>query len=219
LAALEALDSGSAASGNDAFMQRLSRWFDWTDAIALSAALAAPPASPDRAAASGAPGGPAAGGVRASGHPPMLPQQREVARVRASLQRTLAQWPSDVDSAAGFGPWREEVHARQQAMEAAVATLRRRLRDALTAGSPAQARVAALDAVLEQVLVPRERELLATVPRWLERRFERARRAPSVAPAAFRRELVELLQAELEFRMQPVEGLLAALEPTFRESS
>jgi hypothetical protein len=141
-----------------------------------------------------------------------------VARVRASLVRVLDELPAAADDEDGFGPWRERVLSRQQAMEAAIGPLRRRLRDALAAGTPAQARVAALDAVLEQGIGPREHDLLATVPRWLERRFARRRGDSAGSVAGFRQELIELLQAELEFRMQPVEGLLTALQPSSHES-
>jgi len=204
---LAALDDGASRVASDAFMQRLSRWFDWTDAIALSAVLGATPAA--------APVAPAGG--TATARPGV--QEREAARLRASLRRVLAEWPEAVDVAEGFAPWRDLVHARQQAMETAIATLRRRLRSALAAGTPTQARVAALDAALEPVIGARERELLATVPRWLERSFERRRRASPPALATFRRELIDLLQAELDFRMQPVDGLLAALAPSTEESS
>jgi len=204
---LAALADGASGAASDAFMQHFSRWFDWTDAIALSAVLGASPAATSAA--------PAAGAVDVRAGAP----ERDAARVRASLRRALAEWPESVDGADGFAPWRDQVHARQQAMETAIAALRRRLRSALAAGTPAQARVAALDAVLEPVIGARERELLATVPRWLERSFERRRRATPPALASFRRELIELLQAELDFRMQPVEGLLAALAPSSEDSS
>jgi hypothetical protein len=205
---LAALENGASSAADDAFMQRLSGWFDWTDAIALSAALGTPAAGAGAAVATAAGADP-----RASAH------AREAARVRASLSRALAEAPESVDEAEGFSPWRELVLARQQAMENAIGLLRQRLRAALAAGTPAQARVAAIDAVLEQAIGRRERELLATVPRWLERSFERRRRASPPVLAAFRRELVELLQGELDFRMQPVEGLLAALAPSSPESS
>jgi hypothetical protein len=202
---LAALEPGAAPAEPDAFTPTLSRWFTWTDAIALSAALGPLPAAPAQRGAD------AAARDRALA--------REAARVRAGLHAGIAELgtgrpaqPGSGDEAEGFAPWRERVAARQQAMEAALAPLRRRARAALAAGTPAQARVAALDAVFEQALAPRERELLTTVPRWLERHFGRRPPAPT-ATAAFRRDLVELLHAELDFRMQPVEGLLAALVP------
>jgi hypothetical protein len=196
---LAALADGASGIGGDAFMPRLSRWFDWTDAIALSAALGPAPEAPLADTRAGAP-------------------EREAARVRAALAGALSERLLAVDEADAFAPWRDQILAHQQAMEAGISTLRRRLRSALAAGTPAQARLATLDAVLERVIGARERELLAIVPRWLERSFERRRRASPPALTSFRRELMELLQAELDFRMQPVEGLLAALAPSSRES-
>ena len=210
---LAALEPGAAPAAPDAFTQALSRWFTWTDAIALSSALGPAPA-PLAAQVSGAAGDKAARDRALA---------REAARARAALHGAIAELAGAVgdegtggtertgNGAEGFAPWRDRVIARQQAMEAAIAPLRRRARGQ---GRPqAQARVAALDAVFEQARAPRERELLATVPRWLERSLAR-RPASSTAAAPFRRELVALLHAELDFRMQPVEGLLAALTPT-----
>jgi hypothetical protein len=200
---LAALEPGTAPAAPDAFTRALGTWFTWTDAIALSSALAPVPALPR------APGAAAARARIPAAHD--RTPAREAARVRAAQHAAIAELAGvEADS---FAPWRERVIARQQAMEAAIVPLRRRLREALAGGTPAQARVAALDAAFEQALAPRERELLATVPRWLERSFGRRPASPPAA-ASFRRDVVELLHAELDFRMQPVAGLLAALLPS-----
>ena len=90
------------------------------------------------------------------------------------------------------------------------------------------ARLAAVDVVMEQVLAGRERSLLAAVPGLLERHFERLRPAeadpagetgadaPDAArPRAwldrFHQDIRNVLLAELDFRFQPVDGLLDAL--------
>jgi hypothetical protein len=128
-----------------------------------------------------------------------------------------------VDTAAGFAPHRQRYLAKQQAMEASIGPLRERMRAALEARSPAMARLAAVDAVMAQVLDAREHSLLATVPAVLEKHFERLRQtAPAVGepgtetqPEAwletFRKDSQDVLLAELDFRFQPVEGLLEAL--------
>ena len=88
-----------------------------------------------------------------------------------------------------------------------------------------------LDAVLEKALSGRERDLLATVPALLARRFaqlyeaHQARLAEAQTEddpgqwmqaggwlAAFCADLRTVLLAELELRLQPVAGLLAALD-------
>jgi hypothetical protein len=102
----------------------------------------------------------------------------------------------------------------------------------LAARTPAMARLAVIDAVMERALSERERNLLASVPGLLAGHFERLRAAEEqalataetaeasedaapVTPGAwldvFRKDMQSVLLAELEVRFQPVEGLLAAL--------
>lgn len=181
------------ADGTGSFADRLSHWVGWTDAIALSSALEAAPVV--------LPGRQAAGAVGAA----------EVERVRTALAAPFE--PADETD---FLPYRRRYHARQQAMDTRIGALRQRLRATLGAGSPRSARLAALDATLEQLLAGRERSLLASVPVLLEKRFEQLRRAePDAAPAAWRAafagDMHAVLRAELALRLQPVDGLLAAL--------
>ena len=78
--------------------------------------------------------------------------------------------------------------------------------------------------ILEKALEAREHSLLATVPAMLEKRFKRLRQAALPAPDApetdaapmawlpvFHQDIRDLLLAELDFRFQPVDGLLEAL--------
>lgn len=201
---------------------RLGQWLGWTDAIALSSVLAgdagAAPGAPVRSADAGAQAGQAG--------------QAEAARVRSALAaaiddpRAWAGVPAPAASAdpssLDFLPYRRHLQARQQAMETAVTALRDRLRRALAgAAHPSAARLAALDAVLERALAPRERALLAQLPALLERHFERLRRADPPEPGwleRFREDLRSVLQAELDVRLQPVEGLLKALRHPSPES-
>ncbi|MEF7612616.1 DUF3348 domain-containing protein [Aquincola sp. MAHUQ-54] len=189
------------------FAERLSQWLGWVDAIALSAALNGTPAA-------AAPEAPAAGR-----------EEADCTAVRAAMARAIVQAcaAADDDPEAGFPAYRRRYLARQQAMEAGIAPLRGRLRSALGARSPELARLAAVDAVMEQVLAVRESSLLATVPAMLAKHFERLRQAglapegggeapPDAAwPARFREDMQAVLLAELDVRFQPIEGLLAAL--------
>ncbi len=205
---LARLSGSDAREATPATADRLSQWFSWTDAIALSTALNGSPAT-----AASAPAGPASA------------QEAECARVRAALANALRApvHGEPVDTATGFAPHRQRYLAKQQAMEASIGPLRERMRAALEARSPAMARLAAVDAVMAQVLDAREHSLLATVPAVLEKHFERLRQT---APAAgepgtetqpeawletFRKDSQDVLLAELDFRFQPVEGLLEAL--------
>lgn len=227
------------------FAERLSQWLAWTDAIALSAALDGSPVSAS-----------AASGIAKTS---INADEAECARVRAALTnaivrdnassadkpRAMSQAPDRSlsthtaaeampDTTRDFTPHRRRYVARQQAMEASILPLRARLRTALGKRSPAMARLAAMDAVMEQLLAAREHHLLSTVPTLLEKQFDRLARAHeaangadaamhdrSSAPedgrewlSAFSHDMQAVLIAELDIRMQPVEGLLAALRST-----
>ena len=199
---LAALDDVHAPASNDNFADGLCRWFDWTDAISLSAALDGPAATPQA-------GLPAANSASTASNATSA-EDRDYRRVRAALAK-LAASPA-VDAADDFAPHRQRYAAWQQAMEAAIPALRRRVRATLAGASPAMARLASLDTVMDQVVGARERVLLSTVPSWLEQRFERLRRAaPEGWLATFSQDMREVLLAELDLRLQPVEGLLEAL--------
>lgn len=214
---------------------RLSQWLGWTDAIALSTALNAQP------------GAPRAGAARVFG--------REDAalcvNVRSALTKTIARacspapaadprrnarvatvptMPAETDAPIDYAGFRQDYLSIQQAMETEVGQLRGRLRALLAAQTPALARLAAVDAIMERSLGAREQRLLASIPALLGAYFERLRRADQqahdaavaagndetpVAPgawlAAFRKEMQSVLLAELDIRFQPVQGLLAAL--------
>jgi hypothetical protein len=233
---LAALNDAPAPASNDALGERLSRWFDWKHAISLSAALdGASTRTPD-----------------ASSSASRMPNadEREVARVRATLAKMAAvsagtpssgthagrtKPPAPALGAAlpapdEFSGYRQRYVAAQQSMATAIAPVRQRLRGTLTEASPALAKLAALDALMEHVVGARERELLATVPAWLERHFDRLRHAhheasadapaPHAPPAPgrpgpwldhFCQDMRGVMLAELDLRLQPVEGLLEAL--------
>ncbi|MED5619122.1 DUF3348 domain-containing protein [Ideonella sp. BN130291] len=212
----------------------LSQWLAWTDAIALSAALDGGAPAPTPAATCSF---------------SLAGAEREFARVRTTLaeaidadflpalarpQRGSAPAPAiDTTTRPGtdYAPYRQRHLARQKAIEAGIARLRGQLRGALAGGAPPLRKLAAVDAVLEQVVGAREQHLLSKLPSLLERHFERLRRAagalaaPGVsdalpapaqptAPAwldVFHKDLHQVLLAELELRLQPAEGLLDAL--------
>lgn len=195
---------------------RLSQWIDWTHAVALSTALDEPAASA---------GEPFPAGVDAD----------ECTRVRASLTGTILAdrafsvpapaTPAPAEETAGEGEFeypffRQRYLSLQQSMETKIGHLRGRLREMLSLATDDAARLAAVDAVMERALGRRERMLLSTVPALLGTHFERLRQAGQPAsaetPAAawrevFRRDMQNVLLAELDVRLQPAEGLLAAL--------
>lgn len=191
------------------FADRLGQWLGWTDAIALSGALG---------------GGAAA--KEASGPATAAVEEAQCARVRSASAAAIAE---DARAAAldptpaDFTPYRRRYIARQQAMVSSIEALRGRLRETLAARSPTMARLAEIDTVMAQVLDPQAHRLLATVPGLLEKHFRRLRKAnqpsddktdtqPDTAWLdAFCKDMHSVWLAELELRLQPVEGLLEAL--------
>jgi len=194
-------DAGLPSAG-PALSERLGQWIDWNRAVALSRALDGTPAA--TAADAGLPSGDA--------------EAAACARARATLVAAIARTDTpDMLSATDFAPFRRRCLDLQRSMLAATGQLRGRLRDALAAGGPAMARLAEVDAVMEMTLSPREQALLAGTPALLGQHFERLRQAAgddaADAPwrAAFRRDMQDVLLAELDVRFHPLEALLAAL--------
>ncbi|MFC4727658.1 DUF3348 domain-containing protein [Coralloluteibacterium thermophilus] len=198
--------------------ERLGQWIDWSRAVALSTALDGrlPPAATQV---------------------PPFDEDEDAAciRTRATLADAIATDPGFAvpppgampEAGTDFAPFRARYLAHQRAMQAATGRLRGRLRDMLGRRSPALARLAEVDAVMEQTLSPREQALLASVPALLGAHFERLRTAAGngeaasgTAPTAwldtFRLDMRGVLLAELDVRFSPIEALLAALRTADR---
>jgi hypothetical protein len=226
---LARLTDVEVAESSHSLSDRLSQWLGWTDAIGLSTALSGNPPV-------------VAPGARAFGSA----EESECARVRASLTGTIAgettlsaanrrgsprarAQAAPTEAAVDYAVFRQQYQSIQQTMETGIGNLRGRLRAMLAARTPAMARLAVVDAIMERALSPRERSLLAGIPGMLAGHFERLRlagqasladaeaagEAASVTAGAwqnvFRKDMQSVLLAELDVRFQPVEGLLAAL--------
>ncbi|WP_332671978.1 DUF3348 domain-containing protein [Aromatoleum sp.] len=229
----ELVETDGSAS-KQSFAERLGQWLDIGDALALFSALDAgsqPAEVPSKSPAAD---------IRAVRGP--------FTRVRAALVNSITgvagaegdkvrielpvPAPNEtVERAADFAPYHRYYLAHQREMAARIGPLRTEARTALGRRSANHARLAGLDAVLDKALSARERDLLATVPALLGRRFARlhdahqARFAEAQAAddpsrwmqgggwlAIFCADLRAVLLAELELRLQPVAGLLAALD-------
>lgn len=227
--------------------ERLSLWVNAFDAIRLQAAHQS-----IAAMRSAAP---------AHARKPRTPAlAQDVQRVRSVLAKAIAQEPGPVVEAAhtpadlrrlargaaktgestadgGYAPWRQRHLELQRQMDLMLPPLREHVRNALGAqASPRPRQLAALDAVMEQVLAAREQKLLPSVAERMERRFAQLLAAHRQAladsghdddPAAWRRpggwldqfarEWRQLLTAELDLRLQPVSGLVEALSKELDE--
>jgi len=133
------------------------------------------------------------------------------------------------ESAADFSPYHRYYLAHQRDMNAAITALRANARKALAGQSAAGQKLADIDAAFEKFLTLRERNLLSNIPIMLGKRFDqryaehRATLANDIAddPAtwmqpgswleAFCHDAQTALLAELELRLKPAAGLVAAL--------
>lgn len=192
--------------------ERWSPWLAWTDAITLSAVLGGGvPATP----VAGARPGQAAGARAVIGKFKQVRQGLAQAIGTDVLFTAGAPGPSGSAAAqdapvldeTGLASLQRQYQTHQRAMDERIAPLRAQVRAALTGQSGDLARLAALDAVLDEALAARQRRLLATVPGWLDKHFKRF---PAAWPAATA-QLQRALLAELDLRLQPVEGMLEAL--------
>lgn len=198
---LSRLAQSDAPPPGPALSDRLSRWTDWSRAVALSRALDGMPPAAEPA-------------------PPSAFEDTEQAACTLARAKLMQAIDADDDAGSGgdYTPFQQRYVSLQRAMLAATGRLRGRLRDALARQSTDMARLAEVDAVMERLLSPREQTLLASVPVALGQHFMRLRQAANGQALSsdawldtFRRDMRALLLAELELRFQPLEGLLAAL--------
>jgi hypothetical protein len=221
-----------APASREDFAQRLSQWLAVSDAITLRAAhQSIPPVAGGRPARSSAdtPAATPSTTTAALGE--------HVQRVRTGLVKAITASPSPstraprerypappVEAASpddGFAPFQQRYLDLQRQMALQIEALQGQVRRALTKASPRLAPLAAFDAVLEQMLGAREQKLMGTVPQVLERRFEQLRARHSPEPdtggppqawqQAFGKDMEAALLAELEVRLQPVTGMMEAL--------
>ena len=222
------------AAGSRPFpAERLGQWLDVAAAITLHAAHNAGSAS-----------SPAAQPVVEFGSGVAV--QEEFARLRTARVESITASCSpaggstrirlpmpklgvDPEAAAAYGPYRRFYLAHQAEMEPGIRALRSRLRQALAGASTRLRLLAALDEALDRILTARERQLLATLPSLLERRFQQLLAAhqralldsgqadepllwmqPGGWLAIFCEELQAMLIAELDLRLQPTLGLIEA---------
>ena len=231
--ALSDLVSTDAAPPRQSFADRLGQWLDFADAIALFSALNG---STD-----------AAGGPATAEHPALRDEFARVRGAlldsintdgvltpgKARIRLPAPAWHASTPGAADYLPYHRYYLAHQRDMGAAIAPLRASVRAGLAQRAPALRQLAALDGVLDQALAPRERSLLATVPQLLGRHFEQLHQAHRSAlptpddparwlqPGAwlhtFCQDMRVVLRAELELRLQPVAGLMDALNEATRQ--
>ena len=114
----------------------------------------------------------------------------------------------------------QRLNEQQRRMEMSVDALRGHVREKMAQTTPALAQLASLDASMAPMLAGREQRLLAQLPAFLKARFQSLRQAAAASDTpddlrwlqGFAAEFEQLLLAELDLRLQPVTGLIEALE-------
>ena len=194
------------ASGMD-FAERLGLWLNAFDAIGLQAAHQS-----IRAIRSAAPGTPLDARSRRG-----QTVDEDFQQVRSTLAHAIARDLAPLEGAAqtektSYAPYRQRHLELQRQMEQMITPLRDHVRQALLPVSAPLRQLAALDAVLEQMLATREQTLLPAVTALLERRFVQLRDANSEDwLQTFENDWRQALRAELDLRLEPVAGLIEAL--------
>lgn len=226
--ALSALVATDVADSRQSFADRLGQWLDFADAIALCSALDSP--ADTRAPAAAEPLAPGDEFARVRGALlDSINTDGLLTPGKARIRLPAPAWHADTEGAADYLPYHRYYLAHQRDMAAAITPLRASVRTELARQSAALRQLATLDGVLDQALAPRERSLLATVPQLLGRRFEQLHQThrgtlpadgaddpagwlqPGTWLTRFCHDMKAVLQAELDLRLQPVAGLLEAL--------
>jgi hypothetical protein len=138
----------------------------------------------------------------------------DLQRLRATLAHAIAQPVAAPDHGdePGYAPFQQRHLKLQRDMELAIGAQREHVRQALCGFSARLRQLATLDAALEQVLAPREQLLLPTTASLLQRRFGQLRQEQATGWLdEFTRDWRQALLAELELRLEPVTGLIDAL--------
>ena len=231
---LASLDVVPAAASTQTFAEKLSHWVAWTDAISLSGALGAA-ASAD---AEVLPIGPLA---RVDSVVAQMQRLRKELTDSVAKDTILsgANWGKSRPAAAGpgaadnkdaaefdFAAYRRSFSAHQRTMEERIAALRVAVRAVASEQSAALGQLAALDAAMDRALGAHQRRVMANLPLMLEKRSKAVQQplqskplvkgdkptsAPIKPPAGYGQTLQAVLLAEMEVRLQPVEGMIDAL--------
>nr|WP_312681858.1 DUF3348 family protein [Stenotrophomonas chelatiphaga] len=215
--AMQRLGPHSGPAESPALPAVLGSWVDWNRAVALARAL--------------------------DGSLPEQPEQpadidvdrlvEECARARSTHAEAIHALMAELQQPMSPVEFERRHAALQRAQLTTTGRLRGRLRDALARTDDHGARLAEIDAVMEQVLAPREYRLLNRLPPHLAACLPTAISADSPAvdadaaspavmpdplpepswPPALRDTVRDLLLAELDLRFHPIDALSAAVHP------
>ncbi|MDY0745753.1 DUF3348 family protein [Paucibacter sp. R3-3] len=193
---------------------RLGSWFGWADAIAISQVLTTPPG-------------------RAASEAARIEALRWASAELEQVQAQLASGfelkepasesepaPDGAPLAELLAPYLQHFAQQQRAITGRISAFRARLRASLANASEPLARLAQWDEYIERALGSPDRRTLAGLSALLE---IRAHKHHATAPLRWRprlrSDLQRLLRAELDRSLQPVLGLIEALNTSSTSST
>jgi hypothetical protein len=193
------------APAHSPITQTLAQALGWADALALSQVL-------DQTWPPGVPPAPACQAVLQEARAALERLQQELAdAMRDPLLAADAAATAVIRPA--LAPYRLHLSQQQRHLAARVASLRERLQQRLVSLGGPLAPLAQLDALLARALAEPERQAFAALAAQLWQRAERHLDAdPRHGLRRVWQDLQRLLEAELAQRLQPVCGLIEALE-------
>ncbi len=188
--------------------QQLGDWLSAMDSIQLDGGLQAIQAF---AATARAPGQP----VNVQGMQDLL--SRAHAEVHAQIVAVCQPASAEDDAPQDYATHHKRYQDLQKQMGNRVAQCRGQLRQAMSKGSPRLRQLVAMDAVMEKLFGEREQRLMGAVPVLLEKRFAALREQTAAEGGhalaqAFAPDMQAMLEAELQARWLPLQGLLEAAQ-------
>jgi hypothetical protein len=195
--------------------QQLGDWLSAVDSIQLDGALQAIQAF--------------AAQTRSAGQPVDVQAMQELlARARRDLQAQIvvASQPTAAEDEPelDYSAHHKRYQDLQKQMGNRVTLCRAQLRQAMSKGSPRLRQLVAMDAVMEKLFGEREQRLMGAVPVLLEKRFLALREQTanesggSALAQAFAQDMQAMLDAELQARWLPLQGLLEAAQEDIKKT-
>jgi hypothetical protein len=150
-----------------------------------------------------------------------------LARTRHELQNLITAAchpsPADENPDLDYAAHHKRYQDLQKQMGGRLAQCRAQLRQAMSKGSPRLRQLVAMDAVMEKLFGEREQRLMGAVPVLLEKRFV-AQHEPASGDGqadahAFAQDMQAMLEAELQARCEPLQGLLEAAQEETKKTT
>jgi hypothetical protein len=124
----------------------------------------------------------------------------------ATVPAAVVDWVDEGD----YGSYRQRYLDIQRRFELRIDPFRAYCRQVLTHSDSRLCQLAQLDLTLESLLASRTQTLLASLAALMERRFQRYQQDEDLPAEGFEQDFQHAMLAELQFRLEPVTGLVEA---------